>query len=320
MSSNDLRGGAQSGAEPAPERPGRSWRLSELVPDISSRLSRSTTIALLLSPFGVILIAVIRLLIISDYSTGTALAVASSGGYVNTLLGTVIPMVPVLLPYLALAFLFFNRVILGVLSLAAAALISPAAMKGGAFLSFIKDGWHSIARNPAAFGLLALAGFVAVLLLVQLATRGVGVFARSLATISCIILVPAVLRLYPLPDNNSYYERLIRQPWLPTESISLSSGSSIVGYILSEDQEWVTVLNDGDRRIYYYQPDQIRQRQVCQSAAVPTALPLISLLPSAGAPSSGIPRCSAKSAPGVRDVPAAPDGPQSISKSLGVKS
>jgi hypothetical protein len=261
------------------------------VPDISRRLSRSTTITLLLSPLGILLLAVIRLLIISDYSTTTALAVASSGGYVNTLLGTVIPMLPVLLPYLALALLFFNRVILGVLALIATALTSPAAIRGAAFLGYLRGGWHGISRSSYWVGLFVLAAVVAILLLIQLLTRGPGIFARSLATITCIILVPVVLRLYPLPDKNSYYAQLVRQPWLPAESISLSSGDPVVGYVLAEDQDWTTVLNDHDRRIYYYHSDQVRQRQVCQSAAVPVALPLISLLPAAGAPASGIPRC-----------------------------
>jgi hypothetical protein len=301
VTNNDSPGPAQSEAGPAP---GRSWRLSELVPDISRRLSRSTTIALLLSPFGILFIAVVRLLIISNYNTTTALAIASSGGYVNTLLGSVIPMLPVLMPYLALVFLFFNRVILGALSLAAAALTSPAAIRGEAFLGFLKESWHEITRTSAGVGVLAVAPIVGFLLLVLLATRGLSLFARSLATICCIILLPVILRLYPLPDSNSYYAHLVRQPWLPTESISLSSGATVVGYILSEDQDWVAVLDDRDRHIYYYHADQIGQRQVCQSSAVPVTLPLVSLLPQAGSPTSGIPKCNAKVAPGATSVTA----------------
>jgi hypothetical protein len=274
------------------------------VPDISRRLSRSTTIALLISPFGILFVAVVRLLIISDYNTTTALAIASSGGYVNTLLGSVIPMLPVLMPYLALVLLFFNRVILGVLSLAAAALTSPAAIRGEAFLSFLKESWYDVSRTRGGVGLLALASLVAFLLLILLLSRGLGLFSRSLATICCIILLPVVLRLYPLPDSNSYYAHLVRQPWLPTESIGLSSGASMVGYILSEDQDWVAVLNDRDRRIYYFHADQIEQRQVCQPSAVPVTLPLISLLPQPGSPDSGVPKCNAKASPGVTGLTA----------------
>ena len=76
----------------------------------------------------------------------------------------------------------------------------------------------------------------------------------------------------------------------------------MVGYILSEDQDWVTVLNDRDRHIYYYHADQIGQRQVCQSSAVPVTLPLISLLPQAVPPTSVIPKCNAKGTPAVTDL------------------
>jgi phosphoglycerol transferase MdoB-like AlkP superfamily enzyme len=75
---------------------------------ISDRLTRSATIALLLSPAGLLIIAAARLLIISDYNTATASAIVSSSGYVNTLLGTIIPLIPIIMPYLALIALFLE--------------------------------------------------------------------------------------------------------------------------------------------------------------------------------------------------------------------
>jgi hypothetical protein len=104
----------------------QNWRPWQDV--IRWRLSRSGTIALLLSPIGLLLISVARLLVVSDYNTVTASAIVSSGGYVNALLGTFIPVVPFLLPYLALVLLFFNRVILAILGILATALISPVAI------------------------------------------------------------------------------------------------------------------------------------------------------------------------------------------------
>ena len=73
------------------------------------RIGRSATLALLLSPVGLLLISATRLLIVSYYNPATALAILSSGGYINTLLGTIMPMVPIFMPYLALVLLFFNR-------------------------------------------------------------------------------------------------------------------------------------------------------------------------------------------------------------------
>jgi hypothetical protein len=104
-----------------------SWQGDRMLQAISDRLTRSATIALLLSPAGLLIIAAARLLIISDYNTATASAIVSSSGYVNTLLGTIIPLIPLVMPYLALILLFFNRVIPGILALVATAFISPAA-------------------------------------------------------------------------------------------------------------------------------------------------------------------------------------------------
>src|SRR5215469_4076908 len=93
---------------------GRSWYANALTLDVTRRLSRSATIALLVSPAGILIISIIRVLIVADYNTTTALAIASSGGYVNTLFGTIIPLVPIFLPYVALGLLFSDRVILAI--------------------------------------------------------------------------------------------------------------------------------------------------------------------------------------------------------------
>lgn len=61
----------------------------------------------------------------ADYNTTTAQAIASSGGYVSTLLGTIMPLVPIVLPYLAVLFLIYRRLLLSVLSLVAALCVSP---------------------------------------------------------------------------------------------------------------------------------------------------------------------------------------------------
>src|SRR5215469_8005495 len=82
-------------------------------------------IALLLSPVGLLLISVTRLMIVADYNPTTATTIASSGGYVNTILGTVVPLVPLFLPYLAVVLLLLRRFVLGFLAFGAALLISP---------------------------------------------------------------------------------------------------------------------------------------------------------------------------------------------------
>jgi len=114
---------------------------------------------------------------------------------------------------------------------------------------------------------------------------------RSLAVFACILLIPAAFSLYPLPSTHSYYAELLRQPWVPDELITLTSGRTIDGYVLSEDQDWVTVLSDQTRRIYYYPPDQVRGRQVCQRSGALVSAPLISLIPAGEVTRSGLPQC-----------------------------
>jgi hypothetical protein len=82
-------------------------------------------LALLLSPLGLILISAGRLLVISDYNTTTATAVASSTGYFNTLLGTLIPLIPAFIPYLALLLLLLRQFVLSIIAFAFTAFIAP---------------------------------------------------------------------------------------------------------------------------------------------------------------------------------------------------
>jgi len=121
----------------------RSWQET-----IGQRLSRSATIALLLSPVGLLIISVTRLLIVSNYNPTTALAIASSGGYADTLLGTVIPLIPIIMPYLALIFLFFNRVILAILAFVATVFVSPIAVGRAAVRGIVDRDWHFILHAP----------------------------------------------------------------------------------------------------------------------------------------------------------------------------
>jgi hypothetical protein len=54
--------------------------------------------ALLLSPIVVLFASAAGLLIISNYDTTTATTLAASSGVVGTLLGTIVPLLPLFLP------------------------------------------------------------------------------------------------------------------------------------------------------------------------------------------------------------------------------
>jgi hypothetical protein len=102
----------------------------------SSRVSKAVRNAIL-SPGVLVFIAGVRLLIIANYDPTTASSIASSSGIVGTLLGTLIPIIPILLPLLALTLFVFRKPLLLLFALFGTALVSPtySPLKNGALKS-----------------------------------------------------------------------------------------------------------------------------------------------------------------------------------------
>jgi hypothetical protein len=272
---------------------GRAWQGDRLLRAVADRIGRSATIALLVSPLGVLFLSVARLLIISDYNTATASAIVASGGYVDALLGTVIPLIPLLLPYLALVLLFVNRVIPGLLALLATALISPMELSGSAADRLLTRNLAAIGDvSDVALGFLAFLALVTLLaLLVTLAGIGFGTAIRILGMMICIALLPTVTRLYPLPTTGTFYTQLLRQPWLPAETITLRSGRTFTGYSLADDGNWIVILNDAARTVSYYPAGDIKDRLICTTGRSPAGPPLITLSPRGAAVAAPPPAC-----------------------------
>jgi hypothetical protein len=242
------------------------------------RLRTSTAIALILSPTGLLLIAVTRLLIISNYNQVTALAIVSSGGYVNSLLGTIIPLTPIFMPYIALAFLFFRRVIPGILAFTAAALISPTKASRTAALHLLRSDFGSVYRWGTSHAVIVLpVTIVTVGLLLLTMSLGFNMFTRTLGTIVSLALIPSIVYLYPLPYKNSYYSQQLRQPWLPAETITMTSGQKVTGYVLSSDSDWLEVLREDTRRIIHYRASTVAGQQICQIGGTRALRPLVTL-------------------------------------------
>ena len=82
--------------------------------------------ALLLSPIVVLIASAARVLIISNYNTTTATTLAASAGVVSTVLGTIVPVLPLFLPPLLVVLVVFRRWAYVLLTAVATALISPA--------------------------------------------------------------------------------------------------------------------------------------------------------------------------------------------------
>jgi hypothetical protein len=263
---------------------GNAWQGDRLLRGVADRIGRSATVALVLSPVGVVFVSVARLLFISDYNSATASAIASSDGYVDALLGTVIPLIPIFLPYLALVLLFFNRVIPGLLALLATAFISPvAADRPGGPSAVGGWGWAGLGVLMVIFAipLLATAGI------------GFGTFMRIGCMAASVALLPAIAHAYPLPGSDSFYTQLLRQPWLPAETFTLSSGQQFTGYQLS-DGSVVEVLINSSRAVAFYPESQIAGERICETAATMTRHPLIRI---SSAPGPQLPACVTSAAP-----------------------
>ena len=102
------------------------------------------SIALILSPIGVLLISAARLIIVANFNTTTAVTIASSGGFINTLLGTVIPLVPVFMPYFALLLLLSRHFLLSISAFAFAAFITPTSITLTDVLYLVQTDWYNL--------------------------------------------------------------------------------------------------------------------------------------------------------------------------------
>lgn len=265
-------------------------------------------IAVVLTPFGLALISAVRLLIISDYNTTTAATIASSGGYVNTLLGTLISIIPVFMPYLALLLIAFRRFMLSAMALVAAALISPTPKPPNGILQVILDYWKLalewIGSNILPAYLIVIA---AVLLLRSTRSPRLGsaltVFHWTWALVTVFVLLPHLVNVYPAPRTASYYASFLRQPWLPAEVITATPNQVYSGYVISNANGWFTVLLLKHRTISYIKASNVTSRAVCQTQQTPSP-PLIPLLQAKAAALKECPgidiQTTAKSSPAVQ--------------------
>jgi hypothetical protein len=251
-------------------------------------------IALLLSPVGLLLISVTRLMIVADYNPTTATTIASSGGYVNTILGTVVPLVPLFLPYLAIVLLLLRRFVLGALAFGAALLISPTLLAPVTAFSALVSDWHHALSLITRYWPVSIIVIVIVIMVdYYLITQGPGASAASftLALASTAFLLPYILYVYPVPSAANYYAEFMRQPWLSAERIQTDSGISVVGYTLTEDDNWTTVLNAKTRTVEYFRTDAVVSRQVCQATSDLLRNPQSPLVPLLHTKPAELPSC-----------------------------
>lgn len=147
-------------------------------------------LGLLLSPLGLVLLSAARLLVISDFSPTTATTIASSGGYINTLLGSVIPLVPIFIPYIALALLLARQFFLSIVAFTFTVFIAPTTMKLPVTRDLATADIHHLIAQAETYWPITL--LLAVLIFV-LAYLHHGSLIEALATILALAVAASIL-------------------------------------------------------------------------------------------------------------------------------
>jgi hypothetical protein len=176
-------------------------------------MTTKRSIALILSPVGLLLISAGRLIIISNFNTTTAVTVASSGGFVNTLLGTVIPLVPVFIPYLALLLLLFKRFLLSIMTFMFAAFISPTSITFAEVFRLAKADWNALLYKIADHRTIVIIAVLIVLATLWAYHRsfaeGLSIIVAGAVACALVIAVPSPTQSIPLRLASSNEHRLV---------------------------------------------------------------------------------------------------------------
>jgi hypothetical protein len=170
---------------------------------------------LLLSPLGVVLISAGRLLIIANYNATTATTIASSTGYVNTILGSIIPLVPIFIPYMALLLLLFRQFTLSALTFVFSAFIAPTSLTLPISRPLAAEDTYQVADRINADRPITL---ILALLIMIIAY---GYFRSWVEALATVLLLTVAVALLSAP--------VIRDLYLPSSLLSANSRERTIG-------------------------------------------------------------------------------------------
>jgi hypothetical protein len=85
---------------------------------------------------------------------------------------------------------------------------------------------------------------------------------RWLKQATLIILIPCLAVFLYVAGVTTW--RVLYDVWLPHEAVTLQSGRLEVGYVLSDNANWISILRSGQRRIVVYRDTQVEKRVECQ--------------------------------------------------------
>jgi hypothetical protein len=77
-----------------------------------------------------------------------------------------------------------------------------------------------------------------------------------------LILIPCFVIFLYIAGVTTW--RVLYDVWLPHEIVTLQSGRIEVGYVLSDNGNWVSILRSGERRLVHYREAQVEKQVLCQ--------------------------------------------------------
>jgi hypothetical protein len=204
-------------------------------------------------------LVVARLLAVSGFRVDVALALLTSAGIANVVVGSATSAVPTVAPLLTLV---LSDLALTYYRAERRALPTALAAAFAAMLSLlVTPAWLVATYVVSLLGLQVLVRFRA--------RRGRPHF-RLPENPAAYVLSVAVLPLFvPVVLSSA--------PWLPPESI-VSAGSAAVGYVIQSDARWTHVLLDAPRAVQIYETSAITSRTSCEMPPSPVNSTLLQLV------------------------------------------
>jgi hypothetical protein len=197
-----------------------------------SNLSWAADHAPLLGSMLLFVLVVVRVMRVAAFDPATAAALVRESGTLEIVLGVLVTSFPPLL-------------LGGIVCLLMLAVVNR----------------ESGSVRDLAFG-AALAG----LLLLTVVLPWTSLIAYSIALVAVIVLARLLQwsgEFIVLLMSVVLIVLTVSEVWLPPEEILLEGGTDTVGYVLSVEPEWTTILEEADRSILLVPSEDVISRKVC---------------------------------------------------------
>jgi hypothetical protein len=215
-------------------------------------------------------LVVMRLLTVADYRIDVALAMLTSAGVANVVIGSAVSVLPWVLPLATIAFFTLQR---DYHRAGRRAVLSQTAA--------IWAGFFALLITPVVLLAIFIVGSVVQQLLMRRRQRQGPVSEPRSETLSGYAATMGVFGFIYLVS--------LTTPWLPPETI-VSNGATTVGYVTDSDSRWTHVLTYQPRVVLIFETSAIAaSRTTCTFAPTPLGATLRDLI----GPRASLPECPA---------------------------